>query len=52
VPGVTVQVKGTTTAVRTAADGTFKITVPANGTLVFTSVSFGRQEVSVAAKPL
>jgi len=49
-PGVTVQVKGATTATRTGADGTFKISVPADGVLVFTSVGFGRQEVTVAGK--
>ncbi len=38
-PGVTVSVKGGSTAVQTKADGTFSINVPANATtLVFTSV--------------
>jgi len=50
VPNVTVTVKGTKTAAKTAADGTFKITVPANAVLVFTSVSFIPQEVAVNGK--
>jgi len=45
--GVTVTVKGTRTATKTGADGTFKISVPANATLVFSSVSFGVQEMPV-----
>ena len=48
--GVTVSVKGTKTAVQTNADGSFSISAPANGTLVFTSISFGRQEVAVGGK--
>ena len=48
--GVTVTVKGTTTATQTATDGSFKINAPANAVLVFTSVSFVTQEVSIAGK--
>jgi iron complex outermembrane receptor protein len=48
--GVTVTVKGTTTATQTAADGTFKITVPANATLVFTSINFNTLQILVAGK--
>src|SRR5882757_750883 len=48
--GVNVTIKGTKTTVQTATDGTFKINAPANATLVFTSVSFGRQEVAVGSK--
>ncbi|HMI78068.1 MAG TPA: carboxypeptidase-like regulatory domain-containing protein, partial [Ferruginibacter sp.] len=43
-PGITVTVKGSKTATQTAADGTFRISAPANATLVFTSVGFGQQE--------
>lgn len=50
VTGVTVLVKGTTTATKTSADGTFKINAPADGTLIFTSIGYTRQEVSVAGK--
>ena len=45
--GITVTVKGTKTAAQTNEDGSFTISAPLNGTLVFTSVSFGRQEVAV-----
>lgn len=45
--GVTVQVKGTTTATQTDDDGRFTLTVPNNATLVFSSVGFGSQEVPV-----
>lgn len=50
VSGVTVSVKGTTAATQTATDGTFKINVPNNATLVFTSVGFVTQQVAVAGK--
>jgi TonB-dependent starch-binding outer membrane protein SusC len=48
--GATVTVKGTKTAVSTAADGTFKINVPANAILVFTSVGYTITEVAVTGK--
>jgi TonB-dependent starch-binding outer membrane protein SusC len=48
--GVNVSVKGTTSAVQTAKDGTFKITVPSNATLLFTSVGFNTQQLSAAGK--
>ena len=45
--GVTVTAKGTQSSTQTAADGTYKITIPATaGKLLFTSVGFGRQEVA------
>ncbi|MBS1511148.1 MAG: SusC/RagA family TonB-linked outer membrane protein [Bacteroidetes bacterium] len=50
VAGATVLVKGTTTATKTGADGTFKINAPANAILVFTSIGFGTQEVNVSGK--
>jgi TonB-linked SusC/RagA family outer membrane protein len=44
-PGVTVLVKGTTTGVSTNTDGSYSLSVPANGgTLVFSSVSYLSQE--------
>lgn len=49
-PGVTVTVKGTTTATKTGSDGTFKITAPANSTLVFTAVGFATQQIALAGK--
>lgn len=44
---VTVQVKGSTVATQTGADGSFTISAPANGTLIFTSIGFGAREVPV-----
>src|SRR5215204_4828831 len=48
--GVTVQVKGRPTATQTNADGQFTINAPSNGTLVFTSVGFNTQEVSIGGR--
>ncbi len=46
--GVTVQVKGTTIATKTANDGTYKINAPsANGQLIFTSAEFGQSQESI-----
>ncbi len=50
VSGVTVMVKGTKTATQTATDGTFKISAPANGTLVITSVGFAQQDLVIGGK--
>ena len=47
-PGVTIQVKGTTTGTSTNADGTYAITVPEGAaTLVFSYVGYTVQEVAV-----
>ncbi|WP_206983647.1 carboxypeptidase-like regulatory domain-containing protein [Hymenobacter telluris] len=43
-PGVTVLVKGTTTGVSTQADGSFELSVPPTGVLIFSSVGFVSQE--------
>ena len=45
--GVTVQVKGRATATQTGADGQFTINAPSNATLVFTSVGFNTQEITI-----
>src|SRR3569833_1239781 len=50
VPGVTVTVKGSTTATQTDATGFYRITVPDNATLVFTSVGYGSVEMPVGSK--
>lgn len=50
IPGVTVSVKGTNTATQTDASGVYRISVPENATLVFSSVGYGTKEVSVAGK--
>src|ERR1043165_1681662 len=48
-PGVTVQVKSTSTATATADDGSFTINAPSGkSTLVFTSVGFAEQEVGIS----
>jgi TonB-linked SusC/RagA family outer membrane protein len=49
-PGVTVSVKGTTTAVASGVDGTYIIAVPANATLVFSFLGFTTQEVLVGSR--
>jgi len=49
-PGITVQVKGTNTAIATDANGQFELTVPANSTLVFTGVGFEEQSFNIGAR--
>ena len=46
--GITVSVKGTRTATQSGTDGSYKITAPANATLLFTSVGFAAQEFASA----
>jgi TonB-linked SusC/RagA family outer membrane protein len=48
--GVNVTVKGTTTVTQTGKDGTYKITVPVNATLVFSSVGFTAQQLAVGGR--
>lgn len=43
---VTIQVKGSKTATQTAPDGTFKLKVSGESTLVFSSIGFAKQELS------
>ena len=46
--GVNVTVKGSSVGTQTAADGTYRLTVPRNATtLVFSSVGFGTQEADI-----
>jgi TonB-dependent starch-binding outer membrane protein SusC len=47
--GVTVSVKGTTQSTQTDENGRFSINAPANGTLVFSYVGYGVQEVRVGS---
>jgi TonB-linked SusC/RagA family outer membrane protein len=50
-PGVTVQVKGTTTGTVSQADGTYKLSVPSDATtLVFSFVGMKTQEVAIAGR--
>ena len=47
-PGVTVQVKGTTTGTSTGVDGSYSLSVPnGNATLVFSYVGYTAQEIAV-----
>lgn len=51
-PGASIIVKGTTRGTTTASDGTYKISVNNNSTLIFTSLGFEKQEVKVGTKSL
>ncbi len=48
--GVTVMIKGTTRGAQTAADGSFRLSVPANATtLVISSLGYTTQEVAIGS---
>jgi TonB-linked SusC/RagA family outer membrane protein len=49
-PGVTITVKGTTTAVVTDVTGKYKINVPGSGTLVFSFIGYETQEQPVNSR--
>ncbi|WP_205501621.1 SusC/RagA family TonB-linked outer membrane protein [Rufibacter psychrotolerans] len=50
-PGVTVQLKGTTTAAPTDANGSYSISVPtAGGTLIFSFIGYTNQEVAIGSQ--
>jgi TonB-dependent starch-binding outer membrane protein SusC len=50
-PNVSVQIKGTNTGTVTNSDGTYSLTVPANGrTLVFSAVDMGTEEVTIGSQ--
>lgn len=48
--GVTVLLKGSKTAAQTDANGNYSISVPANATLIFSSVSYSGREVAVRSQ--
>ena len=50
--GITIQVKGTKNATQTAADGSFKVRVDGDATLVVTSIGYAKQEVSASTSPI
>ena len=50
IPSVTVSVKGAKTSSVSDGNGNFKISAPTNGTLVFSSIGFGTQEVAVGSE--
>lgn len=47
VPGVTVQLKGTSVATTTDDNGTFSISAPPTGTLTFSMIGYGQQELQI-----
>lgn len=47
-PGVSVQVKGTSTGTTTNADGTYSLSVPSGATLVFSFIGYKEQQIKVA----
>ncbi|MXV15430.1 SusC/RagA family TonB-linked outer membrane protein [Hufsiella ginkgonis] len=48
-PGVSVMVEGSKAGVSTNGDGNYTITVPENGTLVFSSIGYVTQKIRVSA---
>ena len=46
-PGVTVAIKGTTTAVSTDINGAFSINVPATGTIRFSMIGYAPKEIAI-----
>lgn len=52
VPFASIQVKGTTQGVSTDAEGIYSITVPADGTLIFSSIGYETEEVAVGGKSI
>ena len=49
-PGVTIQVKGTSNGTVTDMDGNYKLNADSNGTLVFSFVGYKTKEVSIKGK--
>ncbi|OUJ75656.1 hypothetical protein BXP70_05690 [Hymenobacter crusticola] len=49
-PGVNVVVKGTTNGTQTGGDGSYTLTAPDQGILVFSFVGFNPQEVAIAGR--
>jgi hypothetical protein len=50
-PGVTVKIKGTSIGTQTTTDGTFSITAPSDGTLLFSYLGYDTKEVAIAGRP-
>lgn len=50
IPFASIQLKGTMTGANADVDGNYSITVPSNGTLVFSSIGYLNAEVAVAGK--
>jgi TonB-dependent SusC/RagA subfamily outer membrane receptor len=49
-PAVTIQLKGTQIGTNSDAQGAYSISVPSNGTLVFTLLGYNTQEMAVSGK--
>lgn len=49
-PGVTITVKGTQIAQLTNSDGGYSISVPQNGSLIFSFIGFKQQEIAVGGR--
>jgi TonB-linked SusC/RagA family outer membrane protein len=45
--GASITVKGTSNSIATNADGSFRLSAPANGTLVVTAIGYTKQEVAI-----
>ena len=50
IPFASIQLKGTMTGTNTDANGEYSISVPSDGTLIFSSVGYTTQEVAVSGK--
>ena len=50
IPGANINLKGTNKGVSTGFDGTYSISTPSNGTLVFSFIGFKSKEVAVDGK--
>jgi len=51
-PGVSVRLKGTSTGTTTGADGSYVLTIPETGTLIFSFIGFETQEVALNGRTL
>ncbi len=49
-PGVTVMLQGTNQGTATGPDGTYELTAPSDGTLVFSFVGYVRQEIPIEGR--
>ncbi|RYE25824.1 MAG: SusC/RagA family TonB-linked outer membrane protein, partial [Sphingobacteriaceae bacterium] len=49
-PGVSIQVKGTTTGTVSAVNGTYSISAPPNATLVFSFIGYATQEIAIGSR--
>lgn len=49
-PGITIQVKGTSSGTATDADGQYELTAPDNATLTFRGIGFTEQNVNVGSR--